>query len=146
VISWAILQRLLTVSSQIYATTRGRELPGNYNHMLLAKLVHVQSRSWGSIALKHAESLHAGLKTFVHALAKHIVDDEKIRLETIEIFIQHLSEEMNKTTTELKFLAGDERQQPIAYNHYYADNVQKARQADSQDLISTVMKRAAEDD
>ncbi|KAK0932876.1 hypothetical protein LTR29_015546 [Friedmanniomyces endolithicus] len=53
---------------------------------------------------------------------------------------------MSKALAELEVLIEDERHQPITYNHYYTDNVQKARQSDSQDLIKTIMRNAAEDD
>ena len=33
----------------------------------------------------------------------------------------------------------DELQQPITYNHYYTDNVQKARQEASHDLINKIV-------
>ena len=114
--------------------------------MLLAELFHVQSRRWEDIALKHVESLHVKLKAFIHALAKYVIEDEKISIEITDIVIQHLSEQLNKAINELTVLAEDERQQPITYNHYYTDNIQKARQADSQALISNVMNGAAEDD
>ncbi|KAK0860499.1 hypothetical protein LTR87_017283 [Friedmanniomyces endolithicus] len=59
---------------------------------------------------------------------------------------QHLSGQMSTASAELEVLIEDERQQPITFNHYYTDNVQKARQSDSQDLISTVIQDAANND
>jgi hypothetical protein len=52
---------------------------------------------------------------------------------------------MNEAERELQTLVDDENQQPITYNHYYTDNVQKARQKASRDLINNIVKDTAED-
>ncbi|EHA47155.1 dynamin GTPase [Pyricularia oryzae 70-15] len=44
---------------QVYLRTRGRELPGNYNHVLLAELFLEQSSRWLPIATAHVESIIA---------------------------------------------------------------------------------------
>ena len=46
---------------------------------------------------------------------------------------------MNEAEKELQILIDDELQQPITYNHYYTDNVQKARQEASHDLINKIV-------
>ncbi|KAK2031929.1 vacuolar sorting protein VPS1 [Colletotrichum zoysiae] len=72
---------------QTYLQTRGRELPGNYSHVLLAELFHEQSGPWRQIAEDH-------LSGVIDSLRKILLD---------------------------------EKRHPITYNHYYTDNIQKAR-------------------
>ena len=66
------------IAVQVYLTTRGRELPGNYNHTLLTELFHVQSKRWGQLALKHVESVHKDLEDFVRDLAKYVAMDARM--------------------------------------------------------------------
>jgi hypothetical protein len=56
--------------------TRGRELPGNYNHVLLAELFHFQSRRWRQIAVDHIELVHKALKSFIITLSEHITYED----------------------------------------------------------------------
>ena len=59
---------------------------------------------------------------------------------------ERLTEHMNEAERELQTLVDDENQQPITYNHYFTDNVQKARQKASRDLIDNIVKDTAKDD
>ncbi|KAK2058613.1 hypothetical protein LY76DRAFT_654818 [Colletotrichum caudatum] len=79
--------------------TRGRELPGNYSHVLLAELFHEQSGPWRQIAEDHLSG---------------VIDKRLEKCRT------HAVEELGKILV-------DEKRHPITYNHYYTDNIQKAR-------------------
>lgn len=131
---------------KVYSRTRGRELPGNYNHALLAELFHFQSRRWKQLAADHIELVYKGLKTFVAVLAKHITDEERVHLEISRQVNEHLATHMNEAEKELRLLIEDEQRQPITYNHYYTDNIQKARQSASRDLINKIVKDTADDE
>jgi hypothetical protein len=130
----------------VYSRTRGRELPGNYNHVLLAELFHFQSKRWRQLAADHIEMVYKELKSFVTVLARYITHEEKIYLEINEQVNEHLTTHMSKAEKELQLLIEDEQRQPITYNHYYTDNIQKARQNASRDLINKIVKDTAEDD
>lgn len=131
---------------KVYSRTRGRELPGNYNHVLLAELFYFQSKRWRQLAADHIELVYRGLKSFVTMLAEHITDEERIRLEISKQVHEHLAIHMSAAEKELGLLLEDEQQQPITYNHYYTDNIQKARQNASRDLINKIVKDTADDD
>lgn len=45
--------------------SRGRELPGNYNNVLLTDLFHQQSQKPPSIAAAHVKEIARCIKTFV---------------------------------------------------------------------------------
>jgi hypothetical protein len=129
----------------MYSHTRGRELPGNYNHALLAELFHFQSKRWRQLASEHINLVHKALKSFIMALSEHVTDEERISLEIRKQVNERLTAHMNQAEKELQTLIDDEHQQPITYNHYYTDNVQKARQDASRDLINNIVKDTAED-
>lgn len=48
--------------------------------------------------------------------------------------------------TELNVLVEDEARQPITYNHYYTDNIQKARNDQSKNRIQQSMHSAIKSD
>jgi hypothetical protein len=123
----------------MYSHTRGRELPGNYNHVLLAELFHFQSKRWKQMAGDHVKLIHKALKSFITALLEHTTDEEQICLEIKRQVNERLTTHMNEAEKELQILIDDEHQQPITYNHYYTDNVQKARQEASHDLINKIV-------
>jgi hypothetical protein len=137
---------MLICNLKVYSRTRGRELPGNYNHVLLAELFHFQSKRWRQLASDHIELVYNELKSFITGLAKHINQEERITLEISKQVNEHLATHMGDAEKELLILVEDEQQQPITYNHYFTDNVQKARQNASRDLINKIVKDTADDD
>ncbi|KAI6788241.1 hypothetical protein KC340_g13203 [Hortaea werneckii] len=130
----------------VYSRTRGRELPGNYNHVLLAELFHFQSKRWRQLAADHIELVYNEVKSFVTMLAKHITNEERINLEIVKQVNENLATHMSEAEKELQILVEDEQRQPITYNHYYTDNIQEARQNASRDLIHKIVKDTADDD
>ncbi|OAL48844.1 Dynamin family protein [Pyrenochaeta sp. DS3sAY3a] len=117
-----------------YENTRGRELPGNYNHALLSELFHEQSSRWGDIARKHVSTTSVLVTQFVQAVLAHIVADKQVRGGMHSRTQQSLSKMFQRANEELEKILLDERIHPITYNHYYIDNIQKAR-ADAEKVI-----------
>lgn len=58
---------------------------------------------------------------------RHIIHDERIFSDLLEIILASLQTSQKNAEEELNRLWQDEKQQPITYNHYYTDNVQKSR-------------------
>ncbi|KAI7226589.1 hypothetical protein KC330_g8764 [Hortaea werneckii] len=111
----------------VCSRTTGRELPGNYNHVLLAELFHFQLKRWRQLAADHIELVYRGVKSFVTMLADFITHEERVPLETSKQAHEHLAIHMSEAEEELGHLLQNEQQQPITYNYYYADYIQKAR-------------------
>ena len=76
----------------------------------------------------------------------HIVQDEQVLNELLEITIASLQRSRQNAEEELKNLCQDEKQQPITYNHYYTDNVQKSRQDSTRQMIRKAMDEAKQED
>ena len=131
---------------QIYINSRGRELPGNYNHVLMSELFHVQSSKWYTIANDHMTTIYGEIEAFVKAVLNHITRDGQILAELLEITKLSLQKSKHAGDEELLRLCQDEKQQPITYNHYYTDNVQNARQESTRNLIKKAMNEASIDD
>ncbi|KAK5125902.1 hypothetical protein LTR08_005032 [Meristemomyces frigidus] len=128
---------------KVYQNTRGRELPGNYNHVLLMELFHHQSKRWKHLAANHLSDIFDNLVEFVVLAAQHVTTDELVRTKVLENIQLALRGRKQEAAAELERLCDDERQQPITYNHYYTDNVQKSRHDTTRNLIKKAMREAS---
>jgi len=83
---------------------------------------------------------------FVKSALSHVVQNEQVLYELLEIANTSLQRSKQNAEEELKKLCHDEKQQPITYNHYYTDNVQKSRQDSTRQMIRTAMDEARRED
>ncbi|KAK8008225.1 Interferon-induced GTP-binding protein Mx, partial [Apiospora marii] len=111
----------------IYTHTRGRELPGSYNYVLQAELFREQSSPWESLAHSHIRKVFTTTTQWVTDAAAKVVPETAIRREIISIYHRWLGSTEARADDELRKLLADEKRYPITYNHYYTDNIQKAR-------------------
>ncbi|KAK3175386.1 hypothetical protein K4F52_010309 [Lecanicillium sp. MT-2017a] len=112
---------------EAYDNNRGIELPGTHNAALLAELYRVQCQRWHTIAEDHVDSiLHAVSAWVDHALTA-LIAEERLRVEVHRILNDWIDRAKQLALEELSKLMEDERDNPSTYNHYYTDNVQKAR-------------------
>lgn len=128
---------------QLYRRTRGQELPGNYNHVLLAELFHYQSRNWKPIASEHLTAVFDQVKLFVKDAVQHITTDENVSNEMLDRIHMYLEESRHKADQELERLWDDNSHQPITYNHYFTDNIQNARANATRNRIKQAMQNAS---
>ena len=126
--------------------TRGRELPGNYNYVLLSELFHEQSSRWQSIAEDHVARVSQMATGFVQMALLRLIREENVRREISVLTSLGLDEGAHLAREELGKIAADEKLQPITYNHYYTDNIQKARQDSLKKSIQQVMRGVIDDD
>jgi hypothetical protein len=103
-------------------------LPGNYNHALVAELFHEQSSLWSTIAEDHVASVFDLTNHFIEKALNCAIAEETVRNEILEVMQSKLELQKRAADEELQKLVDDERRHPITYNHYYTDNIQKARQ------------------
>ncbi|KAL2216756.1 dynamin GTPase [Thermoascus aurantiacus ATCC 26904] len=84
---------------QLLIKSRGRELPGSFNPLLVGELFRDQSVNWEKIAREHVKKIWVACRQFLEKLLSSIADDETIA-----------------------------SLHPITYNHYYTETLQKIRQ------------------
>ncbi|KAJ6101417.1 dynamin GTPase [Penicillium canescens] len=131
---------------EVYHRTQGRELPGNYNHALLAELFHSQSMRWGKIALEHVDAVAKLVSTFLEAALNFVIKDIKVRRNVQNCVEKSVQGNFKRAINELNVLLEDEARQPITYNNYYTDNIQKARNDQSKHQIQDSMHSAIRND
>ncbi|EHK49618.1 hypothetical protein TRIATDRAFT_50358 [Trichoderma atroviride IMI 206040] len=112
---------------QIYIRTRGRELPGNYNAALLAELFREQSIQWPDISESHLHDILKTVAQWIQIAVERLIPDDSMRDQVHTILKDWLENAETNALGELGKLIEDEQRTPLTYNHYYTDNVQKAR-------------------
>ncbi|KIW65525.1 hypothetical protein, variant, partial [Phialophora macrospora] len=131
---------------QVYQVSRGKELPGTYNYVLLAELFHEQSSPWINIAQDHLYSIGKIVRNLVETVVHHISPDTNVSDEIMELVGTNLQENMNRATEELNKLWQDEQHHPVTYNHYFTDNIQKAREQGTKDVVKKALIETREQD
>ncbi|OJJ45924.1 hypothetical protein ASPZODRAFT_546800 [Penicilliopsis zonata CBS 506.65] len=131
---------------QVYHRTRGQELPGNYNPALLTELFHEQSCLWAQIAREHVQVISRTVTKFMERALGYVVKDSQVR-ENLSRFIRGvLQSNLRAAEEELERLLEDEARQPITYNHYYTDNIQKSRHDQSKAALQKTVRQAIDKD
>lgn len=109
--------------------SRGRELPGTYNPLLIGELFLEQSRPWESLAYTHLEHIFQICQKFLEILLREVAPGDMLDSLFSYWINKRMQERFEKASSELKSLLTDMSRHAITYNHYYAENIQGARQA-----------------
>lgn len=103
--------------------------------MLLTELFHTQSSRWSGIASGHINRIHDLICIFVEQSFAYTVKEEQVRNELWLYMRASLQKNLAAAVNELQTICEDEKMPPITYNHYYTDNIDKARQEGMKDTF-----------
>ncbi|KAI6601853.1 hypothetical protein MCOR12_004140 [Pyricularia oryzae] len=123
---------------KVYLRTRGRELPGNYNHVLLAELFLEQSSRWLPIATAHVENIIAIVTGWLQHATRVVLPEDKLR--DIKKFLEAIKRKVNVDMDDqacAKALAGLETYYKVAIKTF-VDNV--CRQVVERHIIAPLPK------
>ncbi|KAL5406974.1 hypothetical protein PMIN04_011853 [Paraphaeosphaeria minitans] len=104
--------------------TRGRELPGTYNSMVIADLFVEQSRPWPSIVQQYSDDIAQAIESYLHLLVAHIADQttcERLFAAVFKPALCQLKAALEMKLTEL--LVEHRESHPITYNHHFIESV-----------------------
>ena len=107
--------------------TRGRELPGNFDSLLIGELFWEKFENWQALAEDHLDDVSQLCSNFVIDLLRDIwpVDvTSRVRASIVE---ESLKTRLEAGEAELKKLLQDRKRYPMTYNHYYTIAIQKIR-------------------
>lgn len=126
---------------RVLRRSRGRELPGNFNPMLISQLFWEQSTPWEAVSVQHIETVADICRQFVGDVIKSIASkDIEVRLQSARVE-SALDEALKSAKVELKKIIDDKQRHPITYNHYYTMTIQKMRRKKH----NKVVKKMADD-
>ena len=112
----------------VLVRTRGRELVGNFNPLLVGELFWEQCANWKQLAVEYLDQVSDVCRRFLEILLHdRCPKDVKSRLHT-SIFLDALKARYSNAMEELERLIEDTKSYPINYNHYYTDTIQQRRE------------------
>lgn len=112
---------------RVQNVSRGTELPGNFNPMLISELFWEQSMPWEELAMEHINKVADACYAFVINVVRCVTNEEvEARLQAV--FVEAaLRDARAQAVAELQKILTDKSGQLITYNHYYTSTIQKAR-------------------
>ena len=111
---------------EVLARTRGKELEGNFNPLLVGELFWEQAEKWQSIAADHIEDVTTVCTQFLDALIKE-KSPKDVQGRLAPQVQDVLKQRHDEALKELGKIMEDVKHFPINYNHYYTDNIKKLR-------------------
>lgn len=126
---------------QLMQRTRGRELPGTFNPMIVADLFLEQSKPWEAITRSHIVRVWKAAKEFLHFTTTYVADaatSKSLFQKIFEPALNQLLRILNAKTTEL--LTPHQKSHPITYNNYFTETLQKVRSGRSRDEYTRIIK------
>lgn len=114
---------------ELLIRSRGRELPGMFNPLIVSDIFYEQSKPWNRIALSHLQSTWNAVKTFLELTSAHLTDDVTMDNLLKEVVDPIMSQKIRYAHDKLQeLLAQNQQGHPITYNHYFTETIQKVRQ------------------
>ncbi|KAH6648581.1 P-loop containing nucleoside triphosphate hydrolase protein [Truncatella angustata] len=122
--------------------SRGCELPGTFNPLIITELFRDQCVPWKSLITNCSNHVLAAVNHTVDLVLSYVVDENtrsELWKELIIPELELLNRSLLAKTDEI--LASHTSRHPITYNHYLTENVQKAQKQRSRKAL---MKRLQE--
>ena len=119
---------LKTTVMSLIKKSRGRELPGTYNPLIVGELFAQQCKPWKRLILELIKTIKTNVSKMIAAALFHVTDGatgRNISTNLINPQIQIVGDKLRSKVEELlePHLSGH----PITYNHYLTDNFQKVQ-------------------
>ncbi|CBX97991.1 hypothetical protein IAQ61_010094 [Plenodomus lingam] len=133
--------RFLDRIEALMKRTRGRELPGTFNPMIITDLFLEQSRPWDALAKSHIERIALAVTKFLTHLVAHIADSSTggaLFQTLIEPELENIVKIAKRKTADL--LAQHQHGHPITYNHYFTETVQNIKKERSRAELTCIIQ------
>ncbi|EGO58731.1 hypothetical protein NEUTE1DRAFT_78113 [Neurospora tetrasperma FGSC 2508] len=121
--------------------TKGRELPGTFNPMIVSDLFLEQARPWGDLAREHVQRAWEAANQFFDLIIAHIADASTLKTLKKEIFGPFMDEilaDMMEKASEL--LIPHQSGHPITYNQSFTDALHTAREEQSKKRLEKAVR------
>jgi GTPase SAR1 family protein len=121
--------------------TRGRELPGTFNPLIVTDLFLEQSRPWEAIVRRHVEKVWQAASRFIRLVVTHAADASTakgLQDEVVEPAMKDIFKAMRDKTTAL--LNPHQYGHPITYNQPFAETLEKLRRERRQEQAERMLR------
>ena len=129
---------------RVLVRTRGKELPGNFNPLLIGELFWEQSSKWQRMAEHHVADIADVCTRFLDALLREkCPKDVHIRLWSSKLE-DALTSRFDSSAREIEKIMEDIKSYPITYNHYYTDTIKKRRREREEKCLANCIDNATQ--
>lgn len=112
-----------------YLESRGSELPGTVNPVVLQNMFRQQSSPWEKIAIIYLEKTASAVHSFNQQVFAKIIPDNDVREKIGGVLSQPGEETYRQAHDQLLMIVNDERGGILqTVNHYFADTLSSTRQ------------------
>lgn len=128
--------------SELLSITRGRELPGMFNPLIVGDLFCEQSRPWEQLSRQHLRNVWQAARSFLDLLISHLADEptsEALLDQVIDPLMDRKLKDMDQKLDEI--LRPYKSGHPITYNHYFTETIQKVRETRHEAEIARKLRR-----
>ncbi|RMJ26918.1 Dynamin central region [Aspergillus sp. HF37] len=122
--------------------TRGCELPGTYNPLVVGELFIEQCKPWESLVRRFTSNVLDAALFAINSALHHATDENtavSLLHEIINPKLYDLRQALEKKIAEV--LEPHKSRHPITYNHYLTENVQKAQAQRRRRQLKGVLQR-----
>jgi hypothetical protein len=121
-------ERFLEEISEMLERTRGRELPGMYNPLIVGDLFFEQTQPWEKLAERHLKAVWEATRAFLDMVISYLTDEDTAEVLLIEVIGPQMDERWAQLETKLReLLLPYQKGHPITYNHYFTETIQNMR-------------------
>lgn len=108
--------------------SRGRELPGMFNPLIVGELFREQSKSWELLAREHLRKMEFLVRSFLELTLSHLTDEntsEAILREVVDPFVDQKLRRLGDKLDEL--LEPQQKGHPVTYKRNFNETIQNMR-------------------
>ncbi|KAI0146647.1 P-loop containing nucleoside triphosphate hydrolase protein [Pestalotiopsis sp. NC0098] len=121
-------QDYLEEVKKLMRRSRGCELPGTYNPLVIHDMFQEQSEPWRGHLARYSQRILEAVNHVIDSVLSHVVDHKtraELWQELVSPELDDLKNALNNKVAEI--LASHTSRHPITYNHYLTENVQKTQ-------------------
>ena len=130
--------------SQALARTRGKELSGNFNPLLIGELLWEQASKWYLFATDYVDKVAGICSRFLRDLVEEKCPADVQSRLWLHLIGDSLKKRNETAIHELKLIMEDVMSYPINYNHYYTDTIAQRRQTREKKVLATCINNSTQ--
>lgn len=129
--------------NDVVIRSRGCELLGNFNPLVITELFWEQSSKWQLFAQAHVDEVSRVCCCFLENLLKDKAPSDRIPRVWPRIS-ERIKERHRKAMNELEKILNDTQSYVINYNHYYTNTIKKRRAERQKHQLSECLGKATQ--
>ncbi|RDL35917.1 Uncharacterized protein BP5553_06529 [Venustampulla echinocandica] len=133
-------EKAIKEASKLLKRSRGRELPGLPNPLLVGELFREYSRPWEDLARLHIKNVWEAANRFLELAIKYLADEDACEKVLRFWLYPIMDEKLNSAYDKLNELLEVHKDHPLTTNYHFINNT-KPKDADSKKGLEETLKK-----